>query len=111
MTLQIELKEDVVVRMGITPRESYLRIMYKGIRGYDSTYLDMHVVKSFGNVCDVLPAEWIKEMEGEDHIDLLRRIKHLEDEVADLTFQLNYNQDCDKSEYQIVRELLKDKST
>ena len=113
MTLQIELKEDLIVRMGITSGERWLRIMYRGIRGYESTYLDMRVVKAFGPVpvCDVLPAKWLEELKGEDNVDLLRRIKHLEDEIADLTFQLEYDQDCDKSEYQIVRALAKDKST
>lgn len=55
MTLQIELKEDMIVRMNITPGGAYLRIVYRGVRGYQSTYVDMHVVKAFGNVREPEP--------------------------------------------------------
>ena len=52
MTLQIELKEDVIVRMDITSEERWLRIIYKSTHGYQSMYIDMHIVKAFGNVCE-----------------------------------------------------------
>lgn len=63
MTLQIELKSDMIVRMGTTATEKYLHIEWKGRYGNHHAYIPMDIVQAFGEVAT--PQEVIDEVKSE----------------------------------------------